>query len=58
MFEDRMPCLWQALDQLAAKEDTHPLLVLSEKEREGGKGEEGGGPRGARWPKGKGVGER
>ena len=46
MFEDRMPCLWQALDQLAAKEDMHPLPVWSEQEREGGrepKGESRGG---------------
>ena len=44
-----MPCLWQALDQLAAKEDMHPLPVWSEKEREAGpKGARGQGGKGAR----------
>ena len=49
-----MPCSWQALDQLVAKEDTHPLPVWSEKEREGGpwgqgrRGAQGGGSQGKR----------
>lgn len=45
-----MQCLWQALDQRAAKEDMHPLLVWSEKEREGGPkgGKSGGRGEGAR----------
>jgi hypothetical protein len=40
MFENRMLCLWRALDRQGVKEDMHPLLVRNEKKK--GKGAQGG----------------